>query len=322
MLQFHPMKLTELAGIVPYSRNSRTHSTTQINQIALSIQEFGFTNPVLIDENNVLIAGHGRLEAARFLKLPQIPAITLAGLSEAQRQALRIADNKLALNAGWDDALLRTELMDLRAAGFDLALTGFGEDELLGLFADANAGLTDPDDVPEPPAEPVTQPGDVWLLGRHRLVCGDATKDVDVSLCIGAVKPHLMVTDQPWGVNYDAAWRNERLREDGRPSADRATGRVENDDRFDWSDAWLLFPGDVAYVWTSGLYAGETIEALEKALFERRCLIIWAKQQFVIGRGHYHAQHEPCWYAVRGAAHWNGDRTQSTLWQIDKPVKS
>src|SRR4249920_2762577 len=125
MLQFHPMKLTELAEIVPYSRNSRTHSTTQINQIALSIQEFGFTNPVLIDENNVLIAGHGRLEAALFLKLPQIPAITLAGLSDAQRQALRIADNKLALNAGWDDALLRSELMDLRAAGFDLALTGF-----------------------------------------------------------------------------------------------------------------------------------------------------------------------------------------------------
>ena len=246
----------------------------------------------------MLIAGHGRLEAAKRLHMTELPALVLTGLSDAQKSALRIADNKLALNASWDDALLHTELTDLRDLGFDLSLTGFADDELSALFAIGTEGLTDPDDVPEPPAEPVTQLGDIWLLGRHRLVCGDATRDIDVLLALAGVKLHLMVTDQPWGVDYDANWRNERLREDGCPSADRATGKVENDNRFDWLEVWLLFPGEVAYVWTSGLYAGETIAALETARFERRCLIVWAKQQFVIGRGHYHAQHEPCWYAI------------------------
>ena len=149
--------------------------------------------------------------------------------------------NKSASWASWDDELLRTELTDLRDVGFDLALTGFGEDELLGLFADANAGLTDPDDVPEPPAEPVTQHGDVWLLGRHRLLCGDATRDVDVSLALAGVKPHLMVTDPPYGVDYDPDWRNDALQAGnsvrGAPGG-RAVGRVTNDERADWSDAW------------------------------------------------------------------------------------
>ena len=165
---------------------------------------------ILLDENNVLIAGHGRLEAARRLNMPELPALLISGLSDTQKAALRIADNKLALNAGWDEALLATELTDLRDAGFDLELTGFGTDELSALFAIGNDGLTDPDDVPEPPAEPVTQPGDVWIMGRHRLLCGDATREVDVSLALAGVTPHLMVTDPPYGVEYDANWRNER----------------------------------------------------------------------------------------------------------------
>jgi len=324
MLQFHPMKLTELAEIVPYSRNSRTHSTTQINQIALSIQEFGFTNPVLIDENNVLIAGHGRLEAARFLKLPQIPAITLAGLSETQRQALRIADNKLALNAGWDDALLRTELMDLRAAGFDLALTGFGEDELLGLFADANAGLTDPDDVPEPPAEPVTQPGDVWLLGRHRLVCGDATKDVDVSLCIGAVKPHLMVTDPPYGVGLDPSWRDRAgINTMGKSGAGgehyMASGSTDTEAR--WDKVWALSPVDVFYVWCADIRLVEVHAALADAGLITRQMIVWDKGVLTRTRQNYWTSHEQCLYGVRKGktAAWCGKAGQSTVWAISSP---
>jgi hypothetical protein len=169
---FHPSKLLQLAEIVPYSRNAREHSDAQIGQIAASIREFGFTNPVLVDENSLLIAGHGRLAAARFLGMAQLPAIVIADLSDAQKQALRLADNKLALNASWNDELLRTELADLRDVGFDLALTGFGDDELAGLF-DRTVGLTDPDEVPEPPAEPVTQLGDVWLLGvYYECPCG------------------------------------------------------------------------------------------------------------------------------------------------------
>ena len=159
MISFHPNKIVNLAEITPYFRNARDHSAAQIGQIAASIREFGFTNPVLVDETNTLIAGHGRLEAAKLLGMTKLAAIVVTGLSPAQQQALRIADNKLALNATWDDDLLRTELMDLRDGGFDLELTGFGDDELAGLFATPGAvGLTDPDDVPEPPPEPVTQP--------------------------------------------------------------------------------------------------------------------------------------------------------------------
>jgi DNA modification methylase len=190
--------LVKVAEIVPYSRNTRTHSDTQIAQIAASITQFGFTSPLLIDETNTLIAGHGRLEAAKLLNLPELPAILLEGLSDAQKQALRIADNKLALNAAWDDALLRTELADLRDLGFDLALTGFADDELSALFADANAGLTDPDDVPEPPAEPITQLGDVWIMGRHRLMCGDSTSATDVATLTNGALADLCFTSPPY----------------------------------------------------------------------------------------------------------------------------
>jgi len=313
--EFHPTKMAQVSEITPYSRNSRVHSANQIAQIVASIREFGFTNPVLLDESNVLIAGHGRLEAARFLSMRQLPAIVLTGLTDAQKAALRIADNKLALNATWDDDLLRTELADLRDVGFDLALTGFGEDELLGLFADANAGLTDPDDVPEPPAEPITQPGDVWLLGRHRLVCGDATSEADVVLALGGVKPHLMVTDPPYGVDYDPTHRRALQSLHSNP----AQGVVTNDNRADWSEAWLLFAGDVAYVWHAGTKAGAVADSLMAAAFEIRTQVIWAKTKFVVGRGHYHVQHEPCWYAVRkgSTGHWSGSRTEATLWQVD-----
>ena len=322
---FPPMKMTQVCDIVPYSRNAREHSAAQIVQITASIREFGFTNPVLIDEHNTLIAGHGRLAAAQQLRMPQLPAIVLSGLSDAQKAALRIADNKLALNASWDDDLLRTELADLRDLGFDLSLTGFGEEELGALFADANAGLTDPDDVPDPPAEPVSQLGDVWLLGRHRLVCGDATSEVDVSLALAGVRPHLMVTDPPYGVDYDAAWRGKARNSDGSllsTGEHRAVGRVQNDERADWSEAWLLFPGDVAYVWHGAVEVAIVSESLVSAGFDVRTQIIWAKSHFVVGRGHYHPQHEPCFYAVRGTGHWQGDRTQSTLWQIDKAQKN
>ena len=319
------MKIVQATDIIPYSRNARTHSATQIAQIVASIREFGFTNPLLVDEHNSLIAGHGRLEAARRLGMPQLPAIVVEGLTDAQKRALRIADNQLALNASWDDDLLRTELADLRDVGFDLALTGFGEEELGALFAERNAGLTDPDDVPEAPAEPISKLADVWLLGRHRLVCGDATSEVDVSLCLGGVKPHLMVTDPPYGVDYDPDWRNHAVRADGTFIGALAIGTVTNDTRADWGDAWSLFPGDVAYAWhPAGAMQIDHHRALINAGFDVRMQIIWAKSHYPIGRGNYHVQHEPCWYAVRkgGVAHWSGDRTQSTLWQIDKPVKS
>lgn len=313
--------LARVAELQPFQRNARTHSEAQVIQIAASIRAFGWTNPLLVDADNVLIAGHGRLLAAQKLGLAEVPAIRIDGLDEAQKRALRLADNKIALNSGWDDDLLRAELGDLRDVGFDLSLTGFGEDELAGLFAEHTEGLTDPDEVPEPPAEPMSQLGDVWQLGRHRLVCGDATSADDVALALNGVQPHLMVTDPPYGVDYDPNWRNEYQEAIGeRPTYKRSVGKVGNDDRSDWSDAWALFPGDVAYVWHADVHSPQVASSLAINEFEMRALIVWAKNRHSFGRGHYHHQHEPLWYAVRksGVGHWNGGRTETTLWQIDR----
>jgi DNA modification methylase len=308
--------LSKVSDIATYSRNARQHSDEQIAQIVRSITEFGFTSPVLIDEAGVLIAGHGRLAAARQLGMVEVPAIAIHGLDEAQKQALRLADNKLALNASWDDELLRTELMDLRDVGFDLGLTGFGDLELKDILADRTDGLTDPDDVPEPPAEPVTRLGDVWTLGRHQLVCGDCTDAGVVEAALDGVRPHLMVTDPPYGVEHNPHWREEAGVSSYGP---QAKGLVSNDDRLDWRDAYALFPGDIAYVWHADRHASEVQASIESAGFEIRCQIIWTKPQFIFGRGDYHWQHEPCWYAVRKGrtGHWSGDRKQSTVWNID-----
>lgn len=320
-----PLKIEYLKtnDVLPYARNARTHSDIQINQIVASIQEFGFTNPVLVDENNGLIAGHGRLLAATKAGLASVPAIRMVGLSDAKKRALVIVDNKLALNAGWNLDLLKVELADLNTAGFDLSLTGFSDLELGALMADKTAGLTDPDDAPVL-AEPVSVLGDVWLLGRHRLVCGDCTDALVVDKALNGVKPRLMVTDPPYGVEYDANWRNEVDRANGKPYGARAIGKVKNDDRADWSEAWALFSGDVAYVWHAGNMAHKVADSLLKSGLGIRAQIIWAKNQFVIGRGDYHPQHEPCWYAVRSgkSGHYNGGRKQSTIWNIDKPRKS
>jgi DNA modification methylase len=313
-----------LADLAPAPRNARTHSPDQIKRIARSIGEWGFTNPVLVDENAVIIAGHGRLEAAKLRKLVEVPTITLAGLSDAQKRALVIADNALAINgSAWDEDTLRLELGDLGLAGFDVSLVGFSDDELASILADRTAGLTDPDDVPETPAEPVTCTGDVWIMGRHRLVCGDCTDAAVVEAALAGVKPHLMVTDPPYGVDYDPDWRNRADRANGKPYGASAIGLVENDKRADWRDAWMLFPGDVVYAWhPAGAMQVDHFNALVAAGFDVRMQIIWAKSHFPIGRGNYHVQHEPCWYAVRNTAHWQGDRKQTTVWQIDKPSKS
>src|ERR1700680_4292303 len=197
-----------LERLVPYARNARTHTEAQVAQIAASINEWGWTVPVLVDESAMLIAGHGRVLAARKLGLSEVPVVVARGWSEAQKQAYVLADNKLALNAGWDADLLKIELTDLRAMGVDLNLVGFSNDEISELLADYSAGLTDPDSVPEPSDETVTVPGDVWVLGRHRLVCGDSTVAPTVAQALGGMSPLLMVTDPPYGVDYDPTWRN------------------------------------------------------------------------------------------------------------------
>ena len=320
-----------VASLTPYARNARTHSDAQVSQIAASINEWGWTTPVLVDETGGIIAGHGRVMAARKLGLAEIPVMVATGWSEAQKRAYVLADNQLALNADWDIDLLTVELNDLKDESFDLDLIGFDDKFLADIFAEKTEGLTDPDDAPAAPETPVAVLGDVWLLGKHRLVCGDSTDALAVEKALNGVKPHLMVTDPPYGVEYDASWRNKAMPQKDDPKrwkdgSGRATGAIMNDDVADWSEAWALFPGDVAYIWHAMNMAHVVAESLIATGFGLRAQIIWAKSQFVIGRGHYHSHHEPCWYAVKNkqgaTGHWNGDRKQSTLWQIDRPQKS
>lgn len=301
-----------IGDLIPYARNARTHSEAQVALIAGSIREYGFTNPVLVDGENGIIAGHGRVMAARQLGMVKVPVIELAHLTEMQRKAYILADNKLAEQAGWDKDLLAIEVADLTALGVDLTGIGFDAAEI-----DALLGRTEPDpredEVPEPPIVPVSRPGDLWVLNGHRLLCGDATRAGDVGRLLGAVRPHLMITDPPYGVAYDPAWRNAV----GAAKTKR-TGKVLNDHRADWREAWALFPGDVAYVWHGALHATTVAESLVVTGFAIRSQIIWAKERLVLSRGDYHWQHEPCWYAVREKAtgHWTGDRKQTTVWNI------
>ena len=232
--------------LIPYTNNPRLHSEADVDKIAASIRRWGWTNPALVDENGTLIAGHGRVAAAVKLKLTSIPVIVARGWSEDEKQAYRLADNELAARASWDFDLLGNELRDLQSSGFDLDLIGFEPDRLEEILAGlGSSGLTDPDAVPEVPDQPVTRPGDVWQMGGHLVGCGDSTNAADVALVLAGSQPHLMVTDPPYGVGYDPSWRAHR----GRRAGSLAQGKVLNDDRADWRQAYALFPGDVAYVW-------------------------------------------------------------------------
>jgi len=305
-----------IKDLVGYAKNARTHSPQQISAIAAAIKEFGFTSPVLIDEAGGIVAGHGRTAAAKKAGLSDVPCIIVSGLTETQKRALVIADNQLTISgSGWDNDILSEELGLLLEDGYDLSLTGFTDEDLAKLIGGGvGAGLTDEDAIPEAPVHAVTELGDVWVMGRHRLVAGDCTDPLVVEKCLNGVKPHLLVSDPPYGVSYDPSWRSEKL-----DDTKRGKGSVQNDGQSDWREAWALFPGDVAYVWHGERQLIDMGAQLRDCGFEPRNLIVWAKSQFVLSRGHYNSQHETCWYAVRKGAtgHWAGDQKQSTVWQVD-----
>ena len=315
-----------IASLVPYARNARTHSDEQIAQLMASIREWGWTMPVLVDETGGIIAGHGRVLAAARLGIAEVPVMIARGWSEAQKQSYVIADNKLALNAGWDEKLLRIEVADLEALGFNIPLLAFSERELKALSFAPNDGLTDPDTPTEPVLNPITRRGELWRLDRHRLLCGDSTNEADVTLALDGAKPHLAVTDPPYGVDYDPNWRLDANKWKGSTVrlSKKPRGAVENDTQADWRDAWVLCPCDVIYSWSSSLFALQAAEGLIAADFVLRSQIVWNKDRLVIGRCDYHWQHEPCWYAVRKgkAGHWQGSRTESTVWHIAKQLAS
>jgi len=312
------VKAMPIADIKPYKGNPRRNKTS-VAKVADSILEYGFRQPIVVDEDLVIIVGHTRLAAAKRLKLNEVPVHIAKGLTPQQTRAYRLMDNRSAEDSSWDPDLLNIELTGLLEEGFNLSLTGFSGEELNDLLSmtDENEGE---DELPEP-GPSICKPGERWILGDHRIVCGNSCIPEDVDKLLGDMKPHLMVTDPPYGVAYDAHWRvGAGINAEHGP----AHGRVTNDQNADWREAWALFPGDVAYVWHAGVGAGIVAESLAVNGFEIRSQVIWAKSKIVISRSHYHWQHEPCWYAVRKGTkgHWSGSRKQSTIWNIDKPLKN
>jgi DNA modification methylase len=301
--------------LIPYANNARVHSEADIDKLADAIRKWGWTMPVLVDEEGNLLAGHGRLRAAAKLGLTSIPVIVARSWSQEDKRAYRLADNQLADRGSWDLDLLRNEIQDLGFADFDLGLIGFEPDRLEDILKGVgSSGLTDPDSVPEITDQPLSRLGDIWLLGNHRVGCGDSTSAVDVMPVLAGSQPHLMVADPPYGVGYDPSWRARR-----NLSSDRlAQGKVLNDDRADWRQAYALFPGDAAYVWFGALHCDVVAAGLAACGLQLRAQIVWVKQHFTLSRGDYHWKHETCWYAVREgkASHWQGDRTQTTVWEI------
>jgi DNA modification methylase len=301
--------------LIPYANNARLHSEADVDKIAAAILKWGWTMPALVDEEGVLICGHARIAAAAKLCLKSIPVVVARGWSEAEKNGYRLADNELTARARWDPDLLRDELRKLEFAGFNLDLIGFQPDRLEDILASlGSSGLTDPDSVPEVPEQPVTRPGDIWLLGDHRVGCGDSTSAADVAPVLAGLQPDLMITDPPYGVNYEPSWRARRNLSRGT----LAQGKVLNDNRIDWQEAYALFGGAVAYVWHGALHGDVVAAGLAACGLQLRAQIVWAKQHFTLSRGDYHWKHETCWYAVRDGkpSHWQGDRTQTTVWEI------
>lgn len=310
-----------------YERNARTHSDEQVQQVAESIKEFGFTNPVLIDENNELIAGHGRTMAAKSIGMKEVPAIRLKGLTAAQKKALRIADNQLALNAGWDEELLRIELGELQELDFNLDVMGFSDEELdllldgTGSIDDDEEHGKDAEEIAEPSEDPVVKPGELWLLGDHQLLCGDSTRIDDlVRLCEeGSVD--LYLTDPPYNVAYEGATKDKLTIQNDNMSDENF--RKFLIDAFSTAD-FAMKPGASFYIWHADAEGYNFRSACRDNAWKVRQCLVWNKNSLVLGRSDYQWKHEPCLYGWKeGAGHaWYSDRKQTTVLDFDKPLRN
>lgn len=316
------IKKVEVEKLIPYVRNSRTHSDAQVAQIAASIKEFGWTNPILVDGENGIIAGHGRLLAARKLGAKDVPVIELAHLTESQKRAYVIADNQLAMNAGWDTAMLTLELADLKESEFDLDLIGFDAKELEKLLEPEQVeGLTDEDAVPDAPEEPKTKLGDIYQLGNHRLMCGDSTSIADIETLCGGQLVDMWLTDPPYNVAYEGKTKDAlKIKND---SMDNDTFRQFLRDSYVAADV-VMKPGAVFYIWHADSEGYNFRGAAKDAGWTVRQCLIWKKSVMVMGRQDYHWRHEPCLYGWKeGAGHlWASDRKQTTILEFDKPSRN
>ena len=319
----HQIEKIGIEKLIPYAKNSRTHSDEQVAQIAASIKEFGFNNPVLIGEDDVIIAGHGRVMAARKIGLMEVPCIRLGHLTETQRKAYIIADNRLALNAGWDNELLTIELNELLADNFALDILGFDVDELKNLLdpVKPTEGLTDEDEVPEVPEEPKTKPGDIYQLGRHRLMCGDSTSiDALEKLCDGQLVD-MWLTDPPYNVAYEGGTKEKLTIKNDSMGDDQFRQFLR--DSYTAADM-VMKPGAVFYIWHADSEGYNFRGAAKDAGWTVRQCLIWKKSSLVMGRQDYHWKHEPCLYGWKdGAGHlWAADRKQTTILEFDKPSRN
>ena len=308
--------------LVPYAKNSRTHSEEQVAQIAASIREWGFTTAVLVDESGSIIAGHGRVMAARKLGLASLPVMVAAGWTDAQKRAYVIADNKLALNAGWDNELLALELGELGDAGFALELTGFTDEEIKALMpVEANEGLTDPDAAPALQENPVTVPGDVWIMGKHRLMCGDSTSIESLELLCAGQSVDMWLTDPPYNVAYEGKTKDALTIQNDAMGDDQFRQFLR--DSYVAADA-VMKPGAVFYIWHADLEGYNFRGAAKDAGWTVRQCLIWKKSTLVMGRQDYHWKHEPCLYGWKGGAGhlWAADRKQTTVLEFDKPSRN
>jgi DNA modification methylase len=320
--KFPLIKTAQVADLIPYARNSRTHSDEQITQIAASIKEFGFLNPVIVDGENGIIAGHGRVMAAKKLGMTELPAVEASHLTDAQRRAYIIADNKLALNAGWDDEMLRVEFAELTEAGFDLDLTGFSLDEIGALqIEEILPGLTDEDAVPDVPVQAVTVEGDVWLLGRHRLMCGDSTSIDAVERLMDGSKADALFTDPPYGYKYQSNYQSKHK-------------MLLNDDvMLDFMPAAfsVMFDNSCAYVCGSFQSISKWIDYVGQSL-DYKNLIVWKKNNWSMGdlKGSFAGQHELIIFAHKGRVDligkrdpdvWSFNRAPPEMHPTQKPIE-
>lgn len=322
MLGAKKIEWRSVETLIPYAKNARTHSDEQVAQIAGSIKEFGFNNPVLVDKDNSVIAGHGRLMAARKLGMDKVPVVELEHLTESQRKAYVLADNRIALNSGWDTSMLSLELQDLKD-DIDLSLLGFDPDELDALLnpIEETEGLTDEDAVPDVPDEPKTKLGDIYILGNHRLMCGDSCSITDMEKLVNGRQVDMWLTDPPYNVAYEGKTKDALTIQNDSMSNDGFRQFLR--DAYVNADL-VMKPGAVFYIWHADSegynFRGAAFDAGWKV---RQCLI-WKKSTMVMGRQDYHWKHEPCLYGWKeGAGHlWAADRKQTTILEFNKPSRN
>lgn len=314
--------LADVEELIPYARNARTHSSAQITQIAASIKEFGFLAPIVIAEDNTILCGHGRFYAAQKLGLKKIPCVKESHLTEAQKRAYIIADNKLSINAGWDDELLAVELSDLQGEGIELSITGFDEKELADLFDDKSKSDVEDDGYDLSAAlekAAFVQRGDIWTVGRHRLMCGDATSADDVAALMGGKRANLLLTDPPYGVSFKSSSgltiQNDSIKDEDFYSFLKSAFSAAVD---------CLEKGAAAYIFHADTEGLNFRRAFVDAGFHLAGCCIWVKDSLVLGRSDYQWQHEPVLYGFlqNGKHSWYSDRKQTTIWNFAKPKKN